>query len=380
MKKRNCLLIDCSFILKPWGPSNSLAIYAASLIKGFLNYTNFQVCVLAWDEKDSFIDELVGQKVDKILLNRKKDLVTKWRPYYRLTGFLPQKLKKEIKRRNISIVLHPFHYGVLFFFPKTIKHCAVVHDMFLYDKVKKQRGKILYYFWRKYQNFLVRKFTFLISISQATHDELLRFDGRDSKVIYNSIPFDFDVEEQPLEHLIGNKYILDVNRYQNYKNAENLIRAFNSIKDNIPHVLYLKGDYAFEEDRLVLERLVSDLNIIDRVIFDLDYRTEGEMHYLYTHADLFVSPSLKEGFGWTPIEATILKTPALVSNIEVFKEISCGKIPTFDPYSPEDIARQIMVILNNPPSEEERQKLSDFYSERYSLMNQIRRFEEIISQ
>ena len=93
---------------------------------------------------------------------------------------------------------------------------------------------------------------------------------------------------------------------------------------------------------------------------------------------MFVSPSLKEGFGFTPIEAAILKTPVLVSDIEVFKEISCGKIPTFAPSSPEDLAQHIMAILNNPPSEQEREELAEFFLHRYSLENQIRRLEEIM--
>lgn len=378
MKETKNILIDCSFILEDWISSNSLAIYASRLIKGFIDFSDYKIHVLVWRGKEDFIDNLVGQKVDKIVLDRKLDLTTNWRPYYRLSGFLPRKIKKEIRKRNISTVLHPFHYGVLFFFPKKIKHYGMVHDMFLYDKVKKQRGKVSYFIWWNYQRFLARKFSRLISISQVTHDELLRCDGAMSEIVHNSIPFDFKVIEEPIEMIQGKKYLLDINRYQQYKNAELLIRALGLLKNEIPHMLYLKGDHDYEDDRKILENLVVELGLEDRVIFDMDYRTEGEMRYLYTHADLFVSPSLKEGFGFTPIEAAILKTPVLVSDIEVFKEISCGKIPTFDPSSPEDLAQHIMAILNNPPSEQEREELAEFFLHRYSLENQIRRLEEIM--
>lgn len=378
MKKTENLLVDCTFILETWVSSNSLAIYAMRLIQGLLKYSNYQVCVLAWQEKDAFIDELVGQKVDKILLNRRSDLTTSWRPYYRLSGMLPKKLKREIKRRNITIVINPWHQGALFFYPKTIRQYGVVHDMFLYDKVKLQRGKVSYFIWRNYQRILASKFSGLISISQMTHDELLRCENLPSMVVYNSIPFDFTIVEEPVEVVQAKRYIIDINRFQGYKNAELLIRALSLIKDEIPHYLYLKGDHEFEEERKSLEKLAVELGLEDRVIFDISCRSEGELRYLYTHADLFVSPSLKEGFGWTPIEAAILKTPVLVSDIKVFKEILCGRTPTFDPYSSEDLAKHILGLLNDSPGEQERSELADFFLNRYSLENQIKQLEEFL--
>ena len=85
------------------------------------------------------------------------------------------------------------------------------------------------------------------------------------------------------------------------------------------------------------------------------------MRYLYTHADLFVSPSLKEGFGWTPIEAVIMKTPTIVSDISVFKEVTCGKIPMFNPYSPDNLAIHMKDMLTNPPSEKAKTSLASFF-------------------
>ena len=218
---------------------------------------------------------------------------------------------------------------------------------------------------------MIRRIPHLISISQSTHDELLRRDSQESMVIYNSIAFDFDIAEQKVGDIAGKKYILDVNRFQRYKNAEILIRAFYILKDEIPHLLYLKGDQKNEEDRKKLVTLVEELNIKDRVIFDSSYRTEGELRYLYTHADLFVSPSLKEGFGWTPIEAVILKTPTIVSDIPVFKEVTCGMIPMFNPYSSDNLAIHMKDMLTNPPSEKARTGLAAFFLDRYSLETQI---------
>lgn len=370
------LLIDCTYIRAGWKPTNSLVIYAVRLIQGFIRYSNYQVQVLVWRDMESFLDELVGYKLDKIVLGL-SDLTIKWRPYYRMTRFLPHKLMQEIKCRDISIVLHPYHYGNLFFFPKPIKQYGIMHDMFLYEKVKDERGCISYFIWHCYQRSLLKKFIGLISISKHTQKEFIKKEGISSEVVYNSINFDFAIGEKPVEGIVGKRYIIDVNRFPRSKNTKTLLLAFSRLKHKIPHLLYLKGDYDCEENRLALEKLVYELGLEDRVIFDLSYRTEREMHYLYSHADLFVSPSLREGFGYTPIEAAILKTPVLVSNIEVFKEVTCGMIQTFDPHSPEDLAKHIMEVLVNPPSVEERNALSDFFLDRYSLKSQIKRFEEL---
>lgn len=373
------ILVDCSYIGEDWKQSDSLVIYAARLIEGLAKFSTFHTHILIWQDKEDYIDNLLDVETDKIVLDR-NELITKRRPYYRLTRFLPKKLKKEIKKRNITAVLLPMHCDVLFYYPRSIKHYAIAHDMFIYDMNKRERNPFNYYFWFKYQNLLTKKFTRLISISRNTRDEILNRTGIDSDVVYNCIPFNYNVNEKSVENVIGRKYILDVNRYTPRKNPEVLIYALALIRDKIPHVLYLKGAHDYDNRHISLGNLVAELGLEGRVIFDMDYRTEGEMRYLYSHADLFVSPSLKEGFGWTPIEAAILKPPVLVSDIEVFREVTCNKLTTFDPHSPEDLAKHIFEMLKNPPSEQEREEIAEFFLERYSLKNQIEQLVSILER
>lgn len=373
----NNLLIDCSYIQGSFEPSSSLIIYAIRVIQGFMKYGHNKVYVLVRHDAEDLINGLLGQHYNKFVLGP-DDLVTSWRPFYRVFGFLPRRLKGELKRHNITTILQPSHLYSILYYPHPFQHYVVIHDLFEYDIIREERGRLSYYIWRLYHKYLIRKYAHVITISQATHDELLREDGKESVIVHNSIPFDFSIPEQPVEVVSGKKYILDVNRFTLYKNAETLIRAFARVKDAIPHILYLKGDRNYADDRVFLERLASELGLENRVIFDTKYRSEGELRYLYAHADLFVSPSLKEGFGWTPIEAALLNTPVLVSDLDAFKEVTGGKIPTFDPHSPEDLSEKLMQMLNNPPSMQERTALAAFYKERYSLKNQIERLEDVL--
>ncbi len=216
----------------------------------------------------------------------------------------------------------------------------------------------------------------LISISQSTRKDVLKFAHHDSDVVYNCIPFDFQVEEISVPEINGKPFILDVNRFQEYKNAQLLIRALSLLKDQIPHLLYFKGIKT--ENYTYLEKLSKELGIENRVIFDVSYRSEGEMRYLYTHANLFVTPSLAEGFGYTPIEAAVLKTPVLVSDIPTLREVTQDRLETFDPHSPEELAGKMLNIISAPPSNETLESIADFYLKEYSQERQIERLTEVI--
>ena len=374
MKKYH-LLIDCSFFHHLCAENLSLELYTGKLLQGFRNSEVFDVTAIAWKGLESGLDELAGYEVPKIIIDE-HDIVTPWPVVDRVLGLIS--FIKELRARKIDIVLTPHFYQCRLFFPKKYHQHIVVHDLIIGVDLGKKMGKCKLLAQKLYHWILVHKVPHYISISEVTRKELKQEEGVDSTVIHNSIPFDFAIQEEPVNSISGNKYILDVNRFHKSKNPYTLIHAFSLIKEKIPHLLYLKGDNY--NDTAEIEELITHLNLKDRIIIDKTYRSEGEMRFLYSHADLFVSPSLKEGFGWTPIEAAILKVPVLISNIEALREVTCNRLPLFDPYSPEDLAEKMLKILNNPPSKEAREKLADFYQEKYSLKRQIDKLTEVLLQ
>ena len=353
----------------------SIDFYACRLLQGFKKSGVFDVTAIVWSGQEDSIDDLAGFKVPKIVIDE-KSRVTPWPIVDRLLGIIS--FEKELEARKIDVVLTPYHFKCMLFFPKQYHQHAIVHDLIPYDILQSTMGGFKYKMWKFYRKLLVRKISHYISISEKTRCEFQRLEGKDSDVVYNSIPFDFSIKEVSIESVKGVPYILDVNRLQKYKNAETLIRAFHLIKDKIPHTLYLKGTMDYQEDYEQLKRTITELGIDDRVIIDRSYRSEGEMRYLYSHADLFVTPSLREGFGWTPIEAAIMMTPVLISDIEVLREITCDRLPWFNPYSSEDLSGKILDIIKNPPSKEELKSRKDFFLTKYSLKRQIDKMTETI--
>lgn len=374
MKKKK-LLIDCAFIndFKYW--PISIAIYAGRLLSGYKASNLFDVYAIVWKGKEEYIDKLAGYVVDKIIVDEHTK-VTPWRALDRILGFNP--LISEVEERNIDIILSPYHFECYFFFPRRYHHCAVVQDMIPYYILEKRIGKFKFALWKLYRKYLNSKIDSFISISETTRREFKLFEGKDSVVVYNSIPCDLSVEEVCVPEVKDTKYILDINRFEIHKNAETLIRAFSLIQKQIPHKLYLKGDNRHVDVCERLERLVEDLGLHERVVFDKSNRTGGEIRYLYAHADLVVSPSLMEGFGWTPIEAAIFKAPVITSDIDVFKEITFDKISTFNPLSPEELSALIIQTIANPKSDEERDEMSEFFSEKYSLNRQLENLSRVL--
>ncbi len=79
----------------------------------------------------------------------------------------------------------------------------------------------------------------------------------------------------------------------------------------------------------------------DGLIRFVAHVSDGELSWLYAHADVFVYLALDEGFGLPPVEALHFGAPVVVSDIAVFHE-NLGSFATYvDPYDTSAIARTL---------------------------------------
>jgi glycosyltransferase involved in cell wall biosynthesis len=114
--------------------------------------------------------------------------------------------------------------------------------------------------------------------------------------------------------------ILFVGTIEPRKNIARLLRAFARAKRaaRLPHRLVLIGargwKYAEVDQTIVQENLASD------VLF-VGYVPQEELPYWYQAADLFVYPSLYEGFGMPPLDAMASGTPVVTSNAASLPEV-----------------------------------------------------------
>ncbi|MCX7655718.1 MAG: glycosyltransferase [Treponemataceae bacterium] len=82
----------------------------------------------------------------------------------------------------------------------------------------------------------------------------------------------------------------------------------------MPHKLVIAGNKDKKNDDI--DNLIFNLNLNDEII-QLISPNDDTIINLYCNADLFVFPSLYEGFGLPPIEAVKLGCPVIMSNIPI---------------------------------------------------------------
>src|SRR5207237_8582950 len=85
----------------------------------------------------------------------------------------------------------------------------------------------------------------------------------------------------------------------------------------------------------------------DRVRF-LGWVTEDQKVDLLRHAELFVFPSLYEGFGLDPLEALACGCPVVCSTASSLPEVMGDASLLVDPCSPEGIAQAMLAVLADP--------------------------------
>jgi glycosyltransferase involved in cell wall biosynthesis len=114
-------------------------------------------------------------------------------------------------------------------------------------------------------------------------------------------------------------YLLHVGRLDPGKNLRVLLLALATLRDQgLPHDLVLAGPSGWKHDGFY--RLLRDLGLSDRVKA-LGYVPDEEMAALYSGADVFVFPSLYEGFGLPPLEAMACGTPVVASSRSAMPEV-----------------------------------------------------------
>ena len=196
----------------------------------------------------------------------------------------------------------------------------------------------------------------IIAISEFSRREILNFTaaGEDSvRAIPLAAdpafahPIPEDVRRQKLKDLLSSEkpYILCIANTYPHKNVHALIRAFGGIMERIPHQLVLVGKPRLGEPEVqsALHQLEDPTRIIR-----LQRVEQEDLCALYQGTDLFVFPSLYEGFGLPVLEAMMSGVPVLTTKCASIPEVGGDKVRYFDHADTEDLSRQMLEILSWP--------------------------------
>jgi glycosyltransferase involved in cell wall biosynthesis len=129
------------------------------------------------------------------------------------------------------------------------------------------------------------------------------------------------------------------------KNVLAAITSFNRIRDRIPHDLVIVGkrDGFLNADANIGEALTK----ADQRIAFTGHVSDADLRLYYRDADVLVFPSKYEGFGYPLVEAMALGCPIACSNASSLPEVAGDAALFFDPDSTDDIARVLLLVIND---------------------------------
>ncbi|GAI15126.1 unnamed protein product, partial [marine sediment metagenome] len=142
-------------------------------------------------------------------------------------------------------------------------------------------------------------------------------------------------------------YILWVGRMYHHKNLTRLLYAYNKLiktYQGIKHQLVLCGMKGWGYPSFV--KTIENLDLKDKVIFK-GYVPDDVLKSIYANANLFVFPSLTEGFGFPILEAMSCRVPVITSNYGGMAEIAGDAALLVDPYDVDEIAEAIYRVLTD---------------------------------
>lgn len=155
---------------------------------------------------------------------------------------------------------------------------------------------------------------------------------------------------QQLPGFSDRPFILYTGTIEPRKNLEVLIRAFAQFRYSKEFTLILAGGFGWKYD--LVKKLPRGLGIEERVRF-LGYQSCEVFELLYNAAEIFVYPSLYEGFGMPNVEAMQCGAPVITSNASCLPEVVGNAALLFEPESPDELVAQMEKLIESPGLREE---------------------------
>ncbi|BBM86903.1 glycosyltransferase family 4 protein [Candidatus Uabimicrobium amorphum] len=216
------------------------------------------------------------------------------------------------------------------------------------------------FYIKKVLPFMVRRLDHILTVSESSKKDIVEFARvPEHRVTVTPLAADENVYK-PLDKEIARKevekhyalhnapYILYISRIEHPgKNHVNLIRAFELCKQrhHVPHKLVLAGSEWSRADEV--KKVAEETSCKDDIIFT-GFVKDELLPFLYNACDVFVFPSLYEGFGLPVIEAMSCKVAVACSNISSLPEVAGNAALMFDPYDVEDMYLKIYSIISQP--------------------------------
>lgn len=263
------------------------------------------------------------------------------------------KLLRLLKQLKPDLVHFPhFNHPLLY----RGKFVVTIHDLTL-SQYAERGSKIKRALYKKIITHAAKKSEMILTVSDYVKNDIAReFKIPPKKIVttYNGIDKKFTkiTSARALKKVekygLTNPYILSVGQWREHKNLIRLLEAFAEILKDPKFKGKIDLAFVGREDPKYprLKQKVVELNLAKSVKVT-GFVEDEDLPMIYNCANLFVMPSLSEGFGLPGLEAQACGVPVVSSKKTCLPEVYGKGAIYFDPLDTRDMAEKIQEVLQN---------------------------------
>ncbi|HLX71753.1 MAG TPA: glycosyltransferase family 1 protein [Verrucomicrobiae bacterium] len=326
-----------------------IAQYIFALVRAFLTHSGEHEFVLFTLKDDLELFDFAKGKMRIVAVSER------FRPPIRNIFWHQTVLPRLLREQQIEVLHVPSYRRLLWSGPCPL--VGTIHDLAPFHLGNKYDWARMFY-GRVIARRLAQRQDEIIAISHNTARDIARFFGVDRariSVIYNGLEHNrfFPGSREQAQAEIAQRYKLQapfflyVSRLEHpAKNHIRLISAFNHFKSKTQSdwMLVLGGSDWHGADVI---RAAVRQSPFERDVRLLGFVADADLPNLYRAAEVFVYPSLYEGFGMPPVEAMACGCPVICSNRGSLGEVVDDAAVILNPENVDSMADQLLLLANN---------------------------------
>lgn len=208
-------------------------------------------------------------------------------------------------------------------------------------------------YFKPLSELAIKKATFLFTISESSKEGIIQYFPKIKNRLFNinaAISEEFNIisledSADAIKKMgIKKKYLLCVSSLEPRKNIPFIIKNISSTLKEYDLELVLAGREAWGNNEINDE--IEKNKLEDRVI-KTGYISNLELQCLYSNAEIFLYPSIYEGFGLPILEAFTCECPVITSNVSSMPNVAGDAAILINPTDSNELIVAIKSILDS---------------------------------